>query len=83
MSLPVGIAVYFICWWLVLFAVLPIGVHTQSDAGDVTPGTADSAPQIPYILRKMAAATVIAAALFGVVYVVVAWRLISLDKFPI
>lgn len=83
MSVPVSIAVYCICWWLVFFAMLPVGVRTQSDAGEVTPGTADSAPVAPHILRKIAATTVIAGVLFGIVYAVVAWRLISLDKFPL
>ena len=35
MSLVFAIAVYFICWWMVLFAVLPIGVRTQEEAGEI------------------------------------------------
>ncbi len=36
-------AVYFIVWWTVLFIVLPIGLRTQDDDGDVALGTVASA----------------------------------------
>ncbi len=37
-------AVFFIVWWTVLFIVLPIGLRTQSEDGDVALGTVASAP---------------------------------------
>lgn len=37
-------AVFFIVWWTVLFIVLPIGLRTQLDDGDVALGTVASAP---------------------------------------
>ncbi len=39
MSLTFGLALYFIIWWTVLFAVLPFGVRTQGEAGEIVPGT--------------------------------------------
>jgi predicted secreted protein len=33
MSIPFAIALYFVIWWTVLFAVLPFGVRTQDEAG--------------------------------------------------
>ena len=38
------VAEYFICWWLTLFIVLPIGLRTQADENEVTSGTVKSAP---------------------------------------
>ena len=32
-SLRPSIAIYFVIWWLVLFAVLPFGVRSQHEAG--------------------------------------------------
>ncbi|MFN6985499.1 MAG: DUF1467 family protein, partial [Rhizobium oryzihabitans] len=32
-------AIYFIVWWTVLFVVLPIGLRTQAEDGDVALGT--------------------------------------------
>ena len=32
-------AVYFIVWWMTLFAVLPFGLKTQAEAEEIVPGT--------------------------------------------
>jgi predicted secreted protein len=40
-------AIFFIIWWVALFAVLPIGLKTQGEAGAVVPGTHESAPARP------------------------------------
>jgi predicted secreted protein len=37
-------AEYFICWWITLFLVLPIGLRTQADENEVVSGTVKSAP---------------------------------------
>jgi predicted secreted protein len=37
-------AEYFICWWITLFIILPIGLRTQADENDVVAGTVRSAP---------------------------------------
>jgi predicted secreted protein len=82
MSLPIALGIYFICWWLVLFALLPIGVRTPGESDEKVPGSADSAPVTPYLLRKFLAATVISGMLFAVVYLVIVYRLIPLDLLP-
>jgi predicted secreted protein len=82
MSIPVAIGLYFICWWLAFFMMLPIGVRTaEGDA--LEPGMADSAPIAPYLWRKALGATILSAIIFAVVYVVIAYRLIPLDMVPI
>jgi hypothetical protein len=52
MSLPTSIAIYFIIWWVVLFAVLPWGVRNQQEQGTVTPGSDPGAPAIPSLKRQ-------------------------------
>jgi predicted secreted protein len=64
MSIPLAIALYFVIWWTTLFAILPIGVRTQGEAGDVVPGTPRSAPVRPRILWIIGVNTVTAAAVF-------------------
>ncbi len=54
-------AIFFVVWWVVLFAVLPWGVRTQAEEGEVVLGTAHSAPVRPLLLRKALATTVVAA----------------------
>ncbi len=83
MSVSFGIAIYFIIWWTVLFAVLPLGVRTQDEAGEVVPGTPGSAPFTPRLLRIVATTTVIAAIVFAIFYAVVTYKLIKLDDIPI
>jgi predicted secreted protein len=82
MTLPVAIGVYFICWWLAFFIMLPIGVRTQADEGSIEPGTADSAPLAPRLRIKALAATILSAIVFAAVYAVIAFRLIPLDRIP-
>ncbi len=83
MNLAFAIAIYFIIWWLVLFAMLPIGVRTAEEAGEEpVPGAADSAPLLPRLLPKMLATTLIASVIFALVYAVLVHHIITLDDIP-
>ena len=82
MTLAFGVALYFIIWWTVLFAMLPIGVRTQAEEGEVSPGTPESAPHQPRLLPKMLATTVVASIVFAAVYVIIVHRVITLDQIP-
>lgn len=82
MTLSFAIAIYAIIWWIVLFAMLPIGVRTQAEEGEVSPGTAESAPHRPQLLAKMVATTVVASIVFAVVYAIIVHHVITLDQIP-
>ena len=83
MNLAFAVAIYFIIWWLVLFAMLPIGVRTAEEAGEkAAPGTADSAPSKPWLLPKMLATTLIAGVIFAFVYAVIVHHIVTLDDIP-
>ena len=75
MSLTLSIAVYVVIWWTVLFAVLPIGVRTQGEDGTVVPGTPESAPTSPRLMRVMVLTTLVSAVLFVVPWVVAKYGL--------
>jgi predicted secreted protein len=77
-----SIAIYIFIWWIVLFAVLPFGVRTQHEEGSVVPGTPESAPARPRLLRVFLINTVVATIVFAIVYAVLAYRLITPDMFP-
>jgi predicted secreted protein len=82
-TLAFAIALYFIIWWIVLFAMLPIGVRTSEEAGEkTTPGHAESAPHLPNLLPKMVATTVIASVVFAGLYAVIVHHIITLDDIP-
>lgn len=82
MTLVFGIAIYFVCWWIVLFAVLPFGVKTQQEAGEIIPGSAESAPDAPKLIPKLIATTAITTLIFAVIYWLLESGSISLDDIP-
>lgn len=79
MSISLGIAIYFILWWLVLFTVLPWGVRSQHESGEVAPGTDPAAPAIHRGWRTMIWTTIIATALYAILYIVYATGIIPMD----
>lgn len=81
MSLTFGLALYFIIWWTVLFAVLPFGVRTQAEAGEVVPGTPESAPAAPRMLRTFAITSAVAGAVFALVYAVLVGQIIDVGAY--
>ncbi|GGG24172.1 DUF1467 family protein [Chelatococcus composti] len=72
MTIVTWLALYFIIWWTVLFAVLPFGVRSQAESGEVTSGTEPGAPVKPQLLKKALATTVVSAIILGVVKVALA-----------
>ncbi len=68
MSLPLGIALYLTIWWVVLFAVLPFGVRSQHEEGEMPEGTDPGAPVRPLLLKKALWTTAISAGIFAGVY---------------
>ncbi len=72
-------AVFFIVWWLVLFAVLPFSLRTQEEEGEVTLGTVESAPSGPHMLRAVIRATVVTAILLAVYVYLTRYLGYSLD----
>lgn len=68
MSTTTIIAIYFLIWWITLFAVLPWGVRSQHEGGAVEPGTDPGAPAIHLVWRKLGWTTLVASAIFGILY---------------
>lgn len=68
MSFLSAFAIYFIIWWVTLFAVLPVGVRSQVEDGDVVPGTEGGAPVRPNLGYKALLTTAIATVIFAIFY---------------
>jgi predicted secreted protein len=79
MSWTTGVAIYFIVWWITLFAVLPWGVRSQAESGDVVPGSDPGAPAIPHLLAKLVWTTVVASVVFALAALIYVYRLVTLD----
>lgn len=77
------VAIYFIIWWLVIFMILPFGVRTQQEHGDVTLGTAPSAPMRPMLIRKAIITSIVSAVLlfaFWYAYAIEGWTPEALSR---
>lgn len=75
-------AIYFIIWWLVLFATLPFSLKTQDDEGETVLGTVSSAPQGPHMLRAMLRTTVVSLLIFGALYILTRVVGLGIDDIP-
>ena len=65
MSIATSIAIYFIIWWVVLFAVLPFGVRSQEESGAVSDGTDPGAPVVPRLWLKLVWTTIVSLIVFA------------------
>ena len=75
-------AIYFIIWWITLFAVLPIGLKTQADEKEVVLGTVESAPARFRGLRVVLLTTAVSAVIYGGWLVGTVWFGLSLEMLP-
>ncbi len=82
MSWFTGIAVYFIIWWLTLFAVLPFGARSQADSGEIAPGTDPGAPARPRLWLKLAVNSLVAGVVFVAWWFVVHRLGYGFDRLP-
>jgi predicted secreted protein len=78
-SLTTSLAIFFLIWWTVLFAVLPWAVRSQIDVGQVAPGTDPGAPAMPRLGARLIWTTVVAAIAFVAVDVIYSYRLLQLE----
>jgi predicted secreted protein len=62
-------AIYVVIWWITIFAILPICVSRQDEAGDVVPGSDPGAPAAPRLVMKAAITSVISAIILALIYV--------------
>ena len=86
MTITAALVVYAVIWFITLYVALPIGEKSQSESGDVVPGTPASAPSEPMLKRKVIWVTVITTVLWAIVVGIIISGVIpvsSLDIFGI
>lgn len=79
MALTSAMVLYVVIWTIVFFMVNPFWQVSQAEDGNVVPGTPESAPADPRLLRKVVVTTLIATPVFVLAYLVLAGRWITLD----
>ena len=70
-----GIAIYFVLWWIVLFAVLPWGTRPVANADSETGWR--GAPERPGMLKKVAATTIVTGIIWGLLYLAITSETLS------
>ena len=78
MNITTVIAIYFLIWWITLFAVLPFGMGRQAETGIVA-GTDPGAPPLNVMWRKLGWTTLVASAIFVALYFAYSRNLLPLD----
>ena len=81
MGVSTAVAIYFLIWWVVLFAVLPWGVRPQGEEG--MPGTDPGAPMVPRLRAKLIWTTVVATVVWGICAVIYVNRWVTLDSLAV
>ena len=83
MKLTSAIGIYFVVWWMVLFAILPFGIRNAAEAEEqVEQGNDAGAPVAHGLLWKAKVTTLVAALVFGLVYVVLTQGLLENIDWP-
>jgi predicted secreted protein len=80
MTIGSALAIYFVVWWVVLFAVLPFGVRSQHEDGGGVKGTDPGAPIVHGMARKLVWTTIISAVVFGAGWGAHGAGLVTLDS---
>jgi predicted secreted protein len=69
MNFGTAIAIYFVVWWIVLFAILPFGVKNAHEAGEtVLEGNEPGAPVQHQLGKKALITTVVSGFVFAIIY---------------
>ncbi|RLJ59405.1 putative secreted protein [Litoreibacter meonggei] len=79
MAITSAIVVFAVVWFLVLFCVLPFGTPSQSEMGEVSPGTPRSAPANPRMKRKFAITTLITIVIWAPLCLAIIYGYINAD----
>jgi predicted secreted protein len=67
MTISSALAIYFVLWWVVLFAVLPFGVREKvGESGEEVAGADPGAPRMPRMAQKVLWTTIVSAILFAI-----------------
>lgn len=77
-----SLAVYFVVWWITLFAVLPFGLRTQAEDMHVILGTVESAPTKFQAWRVVLTTTLVSALVYGTWYVASHYLGLTVDSLP-
>ena len=82
MGITGSVIVYVMIWWIVFFAILPVGIKSNKEVfRDSIEGFDPGAPKNPKIGKKFFITTIITSILFLVLYYIVYLGFFNLRNF--
>lgn len=81
MAISAAVVLYAICWFMVLFVVLPLRLTTQEEDGEIVPGTPSSAPINPNLKRKAWIVTLVALVVWAIACAIIITGIIPVEMF--
>lgn len=66
LSIVGGVALYFVIWWTLLFAILPLRNQAETDPDRMVPGQDPGAPATPRLREKAILTSLVASLVFVV-----------------
>ncbi|MEW6596142.1 MAG: DUF1467 family protein [Pseudomonadota bacterium] len=83
MGLVWTLSIYFVTWWICLFAILPLGVRNHTEDGSAPePGNDPGAPVNPNIKKKFLTTSWVAAIVTAAIWITYTFHLIRLPDLP-
>jgi len=79
MSISSAMVLFCVIWAILFYMINPLWQTSQSEDGEVTPGTPASAPVDAMVRKKAIVTTAIAVVLFGLVYATIEFGWVTLD----
>jgi predicted secreted protein len=67
---PLAAAIFFTLWWVLFLAMLPLGVRSLHEDGNVPKGFDPGAPVAPRLWTKAGLTTIVTAVVWGLLMLV-------------
>ncbi len=74
-----AVVLYLVIWFMCVFVILPLRIKSQSEDGEVVPGTPASAPVDPMLKKKAIWVTVLATVLYVPIVIIILKGWITID----
>ncbi len=79
MSVTSAIVFYLVLWALVFYMVNPLWQVSQREAGEIVPGTPESAPVDPKLGKKAVVTTVVTTVAFAILFWLIEFSGVTLE----
>ncbi len=83
MTITGAIVLFAVIWFMILFIMLPIGERSQSEAGEVVPGTPASAPEDAMMKKKLVWTTVATVIFWAILMAVIMSGVLKIEYFDV